>query len=155
MGAPGIPRNFLIRDGVGFGESRKSRVEMHWGPQYLSAVPKGVRRRPSRSSDVAVGLGLHGRYMRENGQTGRRIGVEGLDNLYRLQTFQLGRLNHVLAQRDRVSDLVGRRLADACIASLYLSCIEAGVGPQARVLIDTYRRPTSSSLEKWRERQGA
>ncbi len=67
-----------------------------------------------------------------------------LESLYRLQTFQLGRLNHVLAQRDRVAGQRALRLIDRAIASLYVSCVDAGVGPQARVLIDTYRRPLSS-----------
>lgn len=69
-----------------------------------------------------------------------------LDSLYRLQTFQLGRLNHALAQRDNAASDRARRLVDLCIASLYVSCIDAGVGAQARVLIDTYRKPASSRV---------
>lgn len=66
-----------------------------------------------------------------------------LDDLYQLQTFQLGRLNHALAQRSRATSPLTRRLVDVCVAHLYQSCVEAGVGPQARVLIDTYQKPTS------------
>lgn len=69
-----------------------------------------------------------------------------LESLYRLQTFQLGRLNHVLAQRDRAASQRALRLVDRCVASLYTSCIDAGVGAQARVLIDTYRRPLPSAV---------
>lgn len=69
-----------------------------------------------------------------------------LDSLYRLQTFQLGRLNHALAHRDHVVGEPALRLVDTCIASLYVSCIDAGVGAQARVLIDTYRKPASAVL---------
>lgn len=70
----------------------------------------------------------------------------GLDNLYRLQTFQLGRLNHALAQRDYANSERMLYLIDGCIASLYMSCIDAGVGEQARVLIDTYRKPMTSTV---------
>ena len=72
-----------------------------------------------------------------------RVHVDRLDSLYRLQTFQLGRLNHALAQRDRAETPLAKRLADACVAHLYISCVDAGVGPQARVLIDTYQKPTT------------
>jgi hypothetical protein len=67
-----------------------------------------------------------------------------LDSLYRLQTFQLGRLHHALAQRDHVTSRRTVDLCDRCIASLYISCVDAGVGAQARLLIDTYRKPSSS-----------
>ncbi|HVC32430.1 MAG TPA: hypothetical protein VNL16_02860 [Chloroflexota bacterium] len=69
-----------------------------------------------------------------------------LDSLYRLQTFQLGRLNHALAQRDHVVNPRARHLIDLSIASLYVSCMDVGVGAQARVLIDTYRKPAALSV---------
>lgn len=72
--------------------------------------------------------------------------MDYLDNVYRLQTFQLGRLHHALAQRDYATSKQIRFLVDSCIASLYISCIDAGVGEQARVLIDTYRKPVSTRI---------
>ncbi|MGH2457910.1 MAG: hypothetical protein ACRDIY_03485 [Chloroflexota bacterium] len=71
-----------------------------------------------------------------------------LESLYRLQTFQLGRLNHALARRDRAVGQRALQLSDRSIASLYSSCIDVGVGAQARVLIDTYRRPLPSVVTR-------
>lgn len=70
--------------------------------------------------------------------------MECPDDTYRLQSFQLGRLHHALAQRDYATSKQIRFLVDTCIASLYMSCIDAGVGEQARILIETYRRPIAT-----------
>jgi len=59
-----------------------------------------------------------------------------------VQRFQLDRLQKVLERRTLAQNPTAKRLIDSGIASLYLSCIDAGVGERARLLIDSYRRST-------------
>lgn len=65
-------------------------------------------------------------------------------NVTALQEFQLERLRYALHQRPMVTSPLAIRLIDTAIASLYLSCIDAGVGEQARSMIDAYRRRSAT-----------
>ena len=53
--------------------------------------------------------------------------------------FQLNRLEFALARGTSPVAEMHRRLLDRCILSLYEDCIDAGVGTDARDLIDRYR----------------
>jgi len=70
------------------------------------------------------------------------------EHLDQIQEFQLRRLEHALAKRAYAVTPRSLLLIDSGIASLYLSCIDAGIGEEARSLIDSYRRglvPQSTS----------
>lgn len=56
-----------------------------------------------------------------------------------LGRFQLGRLEFALGRAASPVGGIHRGLLDRCILSLYEDCIDAGVGEEARRLIDRYR----------------
>jgi hypothetical protein len=56
-----------------------------------------------------------------------------------LGRFQLARLEHALAQRLRPAPEPYPGLADRCVLTLYEDCLLAGVGDDARRLIERYR----------------
>lgn len=60
------------------------------------------------------------------------------ESLYRLRTFQLARLRHALSQRKRATDREAVRLADACVLSLYKSCLDVGDDGRARDLLEMF-----------------
>lgn len=60
--------------------------------------------------------------------------------IFRLQAFQLARLRRALIQRNRATCSRSIRLANACVLSLYKSCIDAGDDGQARDLLDLFHR---------------
>ena len=60
--------------------------------------------------------------------------------IYRLRAFQLARLRRALAQRNRATGSRSVHLANACVLSLYKSCVDAGDVGQARDLIELFHR---------------
>lgn len=66
--------------------------------------------------------------------------IDDQDAIYRLRAFQLARLRRALAQRNRATGNRSIRLANACVLSLYKSCIDAGDAGPARDLLELFQR---------------